>query len=266
MTRDYKEEQVVDQRKRLAFQTVYEIIRREGVEELNRPALSLWWSGVAAGLGISVSLLAMGLLRVYLPDTEWMPLVEKLGYTMGFLIVVLGRLQLFTENTITVVLPFLAEASMDSFRKVVRLWSIVLSANMFGTFLFASVVLFLNIVQQHQIESMLEVAHEFADKNFREAFLLGIPAGFLIAALVWMLPSSESFEFFVIISMTYLIGIGDFTHVIAGSTEIFMLMLNGDVSLVFAIAFITCMGLGNIAGGTGLFAILTYLQVEEELS
>ena len=70
-----------------------------------RPALSLWWSGVAAGLSISFSLLAQAILATHLPDASWRELVIALGYPVGFLMVVLSRQQLFTENTITVVSP-----------------------------------------------------------------------------------------------------------------------------------------------------------------
>src|SRR5690349_19671681 len=86
---------------------IYEVARRQGEEELRRHAFSLWWSGVSGGLSISFSLLAMAILEKHLPDAEWRPLVVGLGYTFGFLIVILGRQQLFTESTITAVLPVL---------------------------------------------------------------------------------------------------------------------------------------------------------------
>src|SRR5689334_24730144 len=84
---------------------IYEVVRRLGEEEMERPATSLWWSGVAAGLSISFSLLAQAILQAHLPDAPWRPLVVGFGYCVGFLMVVLGRQQLFTESTITVVLP-----------------------------------------------------------------------------------------------------------------------------------------------------------------
>src|SRR4051794_20919505 len=87
---------------------VYEAIRTEGNEELSRPSAALAWSGVAAGLSMGFSLVAQGLLRAYLPDTSWSPLLWRLGYAMGFLVVVLGRQQLFTENTLTAIIPLLA--------------------------------------------------------------------------------------------------------------------------------------------------------------
>src|SRR5471032_2303914 len=87
---------------------IYEVVRRIGDEEMERPTTSLWWSGVAAGLSMSFSLLAQAILENHLPDTSWRPLVSSFGYCIGFLMAVMGRQQLFTESTITVVLPVFA--------------------------------------------------------------------------------------------------------------------------------------------------------------
>ncbi len=95
----------VEQRARLRAPAIYETVLREGEEELTRPVASLWWSGLAAGLSIGFSLVAQGLLEAHLPEAGWKPVVTKLGYSAGFLLVILGRQQLFTENTVTAVLP-----------------------------------------------------------------------------------------------------------------------------------------------------------------
>jgi formate/nitrite transporter FocA (FNT family) len=94
---------------------VYETIRREGEEELHRKVSSLWWSGLAAGLSMGFSFIAEGLLMAHLPDTPWRLLVSGAGYSVGFLIVVLGRQQLFTENTLTVFLPVLLDKKLLRF-------------------------------------------------------------------------------------------------------------------------------------------------------
>jgi formate/nitrite transporter FocA (FNT family) len=93
---------------------IYEAIRREGDHELSRSFNALWWSGVIAGLAISTSVLAKGLLVAVLPDAKWTPAVSNLGYTLGFVIVILGRMQLFTENTITPVLSLLLKPTCSA--------------------------------------------------------------------------------------------------------------------------------------------------------
>ena len=128
-----QEVEEIEEHARLRTPVIYEIVRREGETEMERPAVSLWWSGLAAGLSISFSLLAQAILRLHLPDAPWRPLVSGFGYSVGFLMVVLGRQQLFTENTITVVLPVLAALSLRSLGRLARMWGIVLAANLAGT-------------------------------------------------------------------------------------------------------------------------------------
>ncbi len=124
----------IEDRARLRTPVIYEIVRREGETEMERPIISLWWSGVAAGLSISFSLLAEAVLWLRLPAVSWRPLVSGFGYSVGFLIVVLARQQLFTENTVTVVLPVVAQFTADNLRRLARMWSVVFVANMTGTF------------------------------------------------------------------------------------------------------------------------------------
>src|SRR6202021_3164954 len=111
---------------------IYEVVRRLGDEEMERPITSLWWSGVSAGLSISFSLLAQAILEMHLPDTPWRLLVAGFGYCVGFLMVILGRQQLFTESTITAVLPVLSKVSWESIWGMARMWSMVLMANLPG--------------------------------------------------------------------------------------------------------------------------------------
>lgn len=256
----------VEELKQLRVPVVYEIIREEGVEELKRPVASLWWSGLAGGLAISASVLAEGMLHHYLPDTPWRPLVENFGYCVGFLIVILGRLQLFTENTITVIIPLLSDFSGSHLYYTMRLWAIVLFANLCGTFVMALLMLYGGTFQPDHVMAMLDISHHLADYSASQALLYGIPAGFFVAAIVWMIPNAEHAAFWVIVVMTYLIALGGFTHVVAGSNEVFLLILNGDISIgtgVFGLLLPTL--IGNIIGGTGLFAMLAHRQVREEL-
>ncbi|HSU55954.1 MAG TPA: formate/nitrite transporter family protein, partial [Candidatus Dormibacteraeota bacterium] len=91
---------------------VHEAIRRDGDEELQRPVSALAWSGLAAGLSMGFSFVAEGLLHHYLPESSWRPLVVSLGYPFGFLLIIIGRQQLFTENTLTAVIPLLARRNI----------------------------------------------------------------------------------------------------------------------------------------------------------
>src|SRR5579884_3436773 len=103
------EHEEADQLRSPAGSVVYKAVCKEGADELERPSSALFWSGLAAGLSMGFSLVTEGLLSAYLPDSHWRPLVAKFGYSLGFLIVILGRQQLFTENTLTVILPLLSK-------------------------------------------------------------------------------------------------------------------------------------------------------------
>lgn len=245
---------------------IYEVVRRLGEEEMERPASSLWWSGVAAGLSISFSVLAEAILRSHLPDAPWRSLVSDLGYSVGFLMVILARQQLFTESTITVVLPVLKNLSPATVWRLGRLWAIVLAANLVGTLFAALFCSFTPVITPELYDGMIAVSRGLLDIDVPRMFFAGIASGFLIAAMVWMIPSAESAKFIVITLMTYLIAAGGFTHVIAGSFEGYLLVIAGDWLWWQAIVkFLLPVLAGNIVGGTALFAVLSYAQVKDEI-
>ncbi len=136
---------------------------------------------------------------------------------------------------------------------------------MVGTFIVALLLTKFSFASAEQLDAVIEVSAHAIHRDLWDVFIQGIPAGFLIATLVWMLPSAENNEFFIIFLMTYLIAIGDFTHVVAGSAEAFVLLLSGDAAISEAFGYIGAAGLGNIIGGTGLFALLAYAQVKDEI-
>ena len=245
---------------------VYEIIQREGSGELARGTPALWWSGVAAGLAIGFSVLAEALFAAYLPDEPWKPLVENFGYCVGFLIVIMARQQLFTENTLTAVLPVIVHRKLGWFLALMRLWFIVLTANVIGCFLFALFFAFSGTLSADVQAEMIGIGKHLMELDAGQMFLRGIVAGWLVAALVWMLPSAEGSEFIVITLMTYLIALGDFTHIVAGSAEVLYLLLLGETDLMAAVfRFFLPVLTGNIVGGTVLFAVTAYAQVREEI-
>jgi formate/nitrite transporter FocA (FNT family) len=86
---------------------------------------ALAWSGLASGLSMGFSFLTQALLRSNLPDEPWRHLIDSFGYSVDFIIVVLGRQQLFTESTLTAVCQCSPGATSPLW-----LWGIVLSANL----------------------------------------------------------------------------------------------------------------------------------------
>lgn len=245
---------------------IYETVRRSGEDEMERPAASLWWSGLAAGLSISFSMLVPSVLHMHLPDTPWRLLITTLGYPIGFLIVVLGRQQLFTENTLTVVLPVVTRFSWPKLGKAGRLWAIVLTANLCGTFISALFCTYTDVIRPELRDAILEYSRHSVLFPPMDNLLRGITAGYLMAALVWLMPAAGGSPLLVVTIITYVIGVSGTAHVVAGSVEAFMLVLAGELSPVaMATTFALPALVGNIIGGTALFALLSYAQVRHEI-
>ncbi|HEX3881058.1 MAG TPA: formate/nitrite transporter family protein [Stellaceae bacterium] len=245
---------------------IYEIVSRLGEEEMARPMMSLWWSGIAAGMSISFSLLAQAILEAHLPDAPWRPLVSSFGYSVGFIMAVMSRQQLFTENTITAILPVMAKMKPANWWKLGRLWGIVLVANLAGTLVAALFCTWNPALAPSLYQPMLAVSRHLLSQGWAEMFFGAITAGFLIAAMVWMIPSAETAQVYVVTLMTYLIAIGGFVHIVAGSVEGFLLVLHGDAGVRWLIGgFLVPVLAGNIVGGTALFALVAYAQVMHEI-
>jgi formate/nitrite transporter FocA (FNT family) len=244
---------------------IYEAVRRLGEQELTRPAMSLAWSGLAAGVSMGFSLLAQGLILAHLPPSSWREMVTALGYPVGFLMVVLSRQQLFTENTITVVLPLLAKPGWAKFGCAARMWAIVLVCNLVGTAIFAVFAGATLAVPEPIWQAMLSVSQRAVLHPPLELGVQGLVAGYLMAAMVWLVTSAGTSQVAVVTLMTYLIGLGGFAHIVAGTTESVALMVDGQLSASdMLVGFVAPVLLGNIVGGTLLFALLSHAQVMHE--
>lgn len=262
---DEREQAEAEERSSVNVRVVHEAVRREGEEELKRPSRALAWSGLAAGLSMGFSFIAEGLLRNHLPDAPWRPLIAKFGYSVGFVLVVLGRQQLFTENTLTPILPLLHRKTLATLRQVLRLWVVVLAANLVGALVIAWVLGNTEAFRPEVRQSFADIARESADVTFGLALLRGIFAGWLIALMVWLLPFAESARVAVIVGVTWLVGVGNFTHIIAGSVEVLFLVTTGALSWTHYLGgYMVPTLLGNILGGVSLVAALNHAQVVSE--
>jgi formate-nitrite transporter family protein len=250
------------ERTSIGADVVHEAIRREGEQELQRPSSALAWSGLAAGLSMGFSLAAEAVLYAALPDAPWRPLVAKLGYTVGFLIVVLGRQQLFTENTLTPMLPLLSRPSLAVGGNVARLWAIVLATNLIGTLAFAWLVGTTEVFEPPVRAAFGALAADEARGGWATIFIQAVFGGWLIALMVWLLPFAEAGRIWVVLIITYVVGIGGFAHIIAGATAVFYAAVTGATTWGAALGhYMAPTLLGNIVGGVSLVAALNHAQV-----
>lgn len=256
------EQEEADERSSPSGRIVYKAVLKEGEEELARPSAALFWSGLAAGLSMGFSMISEGLLRSHLPDSDWRPLLAKLGYTVGFLIVILGRQQLFTENTLTPILPLLKRRNISTLLNVLRLWGVVLVANLLGALAVGSALADTQALDLSTRQAFLDIGHEAMAHGFGVVLWRGVFAGWLLALMVWLLPFAETGRVAVIIIITYLVGLGQFSHSIAGSVETFALAAAGEKPWLTVLGgFLVPTLIGNILGGVTLVAAINHAQV-----
>lgn len=257
----------VDELRPASSDEMFEVVRLNGVEELSRPTISLIFSGLAAGLAIGFSVVAeAAILSRISSDAGWATLVGDMGYTVGFIIVVLGRLQLFTENTITPVLPICHAPTRRNFAALARNWSVVLTANIVGVSVFAAFLMWLPSIPEEMRKAVVELGRHSVDGGFFVTMTKGVGAGFLIAALVWVNANTRGASLAVVFVVTYVIALCEFSHVIAGTMEIASLVMVDSITLWQAVfGFFLPALIGNIIGGTVLFAFISYGQVYQEI-
>jgi formate/nitrite transporter FocA (FNT family) len=245
---------------------IHEVIRQEGEEELQRPVSALLWSGLAAGLSMGFSFLGLALMQSVLPDEPWRRLISSLGYSTGFVITVLGRQQLFTESTLTAVLPLLVRRDATTLFQLLRFWVVVLVANLVGTACFAALISADGIFAPGVRQALVETATEAVSGAFWPTFLKAVLAGWLIAMMVWLLPSARSAKLLVILLLTYIVGVGQFSHIIAGSAESAFAVITGHASLGdYFLKFLAPTLIGNTLGGVALVALLNHAPLVPEL-
>ena len=250
------------ERASIGAHVIYDAIRIEAEDELKRSSPALALSGLAAGLSMGFSFVTEAALETHLPPAEWRALVSKLGYSVGFILVILGRQQLFTENTLTPIIPLLDKESEVRISHVARLWGIVLVANLIGTALFALGISRLHFFEPEMRQAFHDIGTAAAQGSFARLFVGAIFAGWLVALIVWLQPSAEHTKLHIIILLSYLIGIAGFPHIIAGSVETLYLVAEQRMSLGHYLAsYMTPVLLGNMVGGVLLVAALNYGQV-----
>jgi formate/nitrite transporter FocA (FNT family) len=249
---------------RFSAEEMHDVVVETADEEMTRPAVELALSGVAAGLGISFSFLAVALLHPHVAP-ERAALVAGLAYPLGFIYVVLGRHQLFTENTLEPVLPVLERPTTAAFRRLVRLWAIVLPANLVGAALFALVAARTPMLDDWWHGPLIDVARTATDGGAWLVFYRAVFAGWLVALMAWLLAATrETFSQIVLVWLTTApIAALGFKHSIAGATEAFYRGFVGDTTLAHMMTSFELPALaGNIVGGIVLVALVNHGQAK----
>ena len=241
--------------------TVHEAIRADGEADLRRAVPSLAWSALAAGLSMGFSLFVPGMIRAHLPEAAWRPLLTTLGYPIGFLLVILGRQQLFTQNTLTVVLPLLERRDASTLRGVARVWGMVLGGNLLGALVVGWAAGHTSVFEPAARGAIAEIGREAIALGFWTTMLRGIVAGWLIALIVWLLPFAEAARVWVIFVVAYVVGLGAFPQIVTAAVAAFYLTATGGATWTDGLVGLLLPTLvGNVVGGVVLVAALNHEQ------
>lgn len=242
---------------------IYETVTEEGRANLSRASLGLAFSGLGAGLNISFGALAMFSVANL---TGGVGITAIAVYPLGFLMVVLGRSQLFTETTVAPVAVVLADGRRRPrcLLNTLRLWVVVLASNLMGALISAAAISYTRVLDERAFRFLLEeVAHKM-EPNFIGTTLYAVYGGWVVALMAWLVAASRDTigKAFVIWATAIVIPAGSLPHSIAGSAEVLIGVLAGQVLWVdYLIGFLIPAALGNIIGGVFFVSLLNYAQI-----
>lgn len=248
----------------LAFNEIFARVLSSADHELSASNRYLFWSALGAGAALGLTFLA----RVIFTEVsgESSPgLAGNLLYPVGFLIIVLGRYQLFTENTLTPVALVLVK--LASVANTLRLWVVVLVANMLGALGVALLLAVSSVFDEPQLALALEMGRSSIEQDWFTLFSKAVIAGWIVAAMVWLVHSARDTisKIFFVFTLMYFIGVAELYHIITSSVEVFFLAYRvEDVNFLEIVPeFVLPVLLGNMIGGIIFVAVLNYALFAE---
>lgn len=241
---------------------IFEQVSRNARHELDRPALALAISGLAGGVTMGLTALSTSLVVGSLGNGRAAAFIAQLFYPMGFIAVIVGRAQLFTENTLYPVALMLAERR--HVWTTARLWAIVLPSNILGAFLFALLATRTGALRPEYVQAMVNFGLESLRVPPGHVFWSAVIGGWIIALVAWLVSGSHSITGSVMLIwfLTFIVGLGHFAHCIASSGEAFAAVLDRDATVSQYLSWLLPAVLGNIAGGVCIVTLLEYGQVK----
>ena len=245
---------------RPSAEEIYQQVARNAKAELKRSSTSLAISGVTGGLFMGLSALGVGIIVATLGNSSSAFVISRMFYPLGFIVVILGRSQLFTENTLYPVALVLAEKKQ--IWNTLRLWAIVLPSNIFGAFLFAMLISLTHALPEHIVHAIGQLGVDATNSPAGAVFWSGVMGGWIIATTAWLVSGSHSITGSVMIIwiLTFVVGLGSFAHCIATSGEIITSVLTHRVPWWFYPRWLGPAVAGNICGGVLMVTLLEYGQ------
>jgi len=236
------------------------------LREHKRSNPKLFLSAISAGLEIGFSIFLMATVYTLFSDVlhpSILHVILAFAYPLGFVFVIIGKSELFTEHTTLAIIPvFSKEATVKS---LLILWLIIYAGNLLGGFIFGYMLSILPD-KLHTIDpdSFYQLAVKLIDHPWHVIMGSGILAGWLMGLLSWLVTSSQDTisRIALIVLITSVIGIGGLHHSVVGSIEVFTALLtNAQTRIMDYVHVQTWSTLGNIIGGVVFVALLKFSHV-----
>ena len=250
--------------RRLTASEIFEAAADSARSELKRPWRALAISGLAGGMTMGLTAVAVSSVRAILGDGSWQNLIAYMVYPIGFIAVIIGRQQLFTENTLYPVVLVLDEGRW--LIKMLRLWAVVFASNIAGAMAFAALASYTTALKPEIRDQLILLGSRAVEGSFTHLFWSGVVGGWLIALVAWMVTASHWTigQVVMIWLLTFVVGVGGFAHCIVTSCEILSAAMAGPVTAGAYLHWLLAATLGNIIGGVGIVSLLNYGQVRQE--
>jgi formate/nitrite transporter FocA (FNT family) len=243
-----------------AFEEIFARVLATADHELSASSKFLFWSGLTAGFALGLSFLAK-VIFTEVSGEEMPGLLGNLMYPVGFFIIVIGRYQLFTENTLTPVVLVLTK--LASLANLLRLWGVVLVANLIGSIAVAALLAFADVLDPKAIEIALKIGQHAVETPWLTLFSKALIAGWIVASMVWLVHAAMETvsKILVVWFLMYFVGVAGFFHVVTSSVEVFFLAFEGTGPFWSLWPhYILPIIVGNTIGGILFVAIVNYVQ------
>ncbi len=247
--------------------SIYDEQVEEGKTEHKRSSKGLFMSSIAGGMEVGFTLLLAGIMFTMFNkelSESVMHWVLALCYPVGFVFVIIGRSELFTEHTNLAFTPVLN--GLVSVKSLLRVWGLVYLGNLIGGYLISFILTILGpSMEIISLSAFYELAHKLVDHPFHIILISSIVAGWLMGLLSWLVSSSQETisRIFMIFLVTSLIGLGGLHHSIVGSIEVFAGLLVTDITFEQYGFFQLWSTIGNITGGVFFVAILKFSAIKK---
>ncbi len=231
-------------------------------EEIATGKQELFFSGLAAGFAIVLTFLGHAAGKAVFPDNRFLAAVL---YPLGFVYIILGRYQLYTENTLPPVALVLAR--LASLPLLLRVWGVVLVGNVLGAGLGAFVLANTQVLSPTAMQAGTEFAGSALELAWWDVFFKSLFAGWLVASVVWLEHAARDTiaRLFLVYIVFYMIAAAELFHVITTATDALYFVFVGRAGLwtVFYEFWLPVL-LGNTVGGVVLVALVNYAQIEHQ--